>query len=292
MSITILNEFLKITVNDIGAELIEIKSVKTGNDYLHDGNPSWWKFHAPILFPIVGRNKDDLFKIDGKEYPINRHGFARNLSFVLEKLSDNVIRGTLSSDSITKKSFPYDFNLYVTYKLENNKIVTTFDIINSSEEKMFFGLGGHPAFKCPIKNGASFSDYYLEFSENETVKTATVNLENGYFTEEQADFLINENKVPLSYDLFSIDTIVLKNTKSNLVSLKSDMYKENIVFDYTDFPFIAFWTKKDAPFICIEPWYSHSDYESFDSEHSLKEGFIYLLPKETFNASYSVIINE
>lgn len=292
MSITISNELFKITVNEMGAELVEIKSIETGNDYLHDGNPTWWKFHAPILFPIVGRNKDDLFKIEGKEYPICRHGFARISPFILEKVSDNVIRGTLSSDVITKKSFPYDFIFCVTYTLEYNKIITTFDIKNIGDKKMYFGLGGHPAFRCPIVDGASFDDYYLEFSEKETVKTSLVDLENGYFLAEDMDFLVNEDKIPLNYDLFSIDTIVLKNTKSNLVTLKSDKYKENLVFEYSDFPIIAFWTKKDAPFLCIEPWFSHSDYTFFDKEHSSKDNFICLVPKDTFNASYSVVINE
>lgn len=292
MDITIKNEFLQITVNEVGAELTEIKSVTTGNDYLHNGDEKWWSFHAPILFPIVGRNKDDEFKINGKKYPIGKHGFARTETFVLTKESDTEIKGVLTANETTRKSFPFEFTLEVTYKLEGNKVTTAFRVVNNDEHKMIFAIGGHPAFKCPIADGSEFTDYYLEFEENETVKASVIEKAYGFFTDKEIPMLENENKLNLNYDLFAIDAVVLKETKSNKVTLKSDKFKESLTFDYGEFEHIAFWTKKDAPFLCIEPWFSHGDYINFDKEHSEKEGMVPLKPNEDFNAKYSVAINE
>lgn len=290
--ISIKNDLIQITVKENGCELSEIKSLKTGNQYLHDGNEKFWLFHAPVLFPIVGRNKDDMFKINGKQYPIGKHGFTRTSAFALEKVSETEVKGTLVQNEETLKCFPFNFTLTITHKLVANKVITSLNVANTDASNMPFAIGGHPALKCPINDTLSFNDYYLEFEENETADMSVIEPEFGFFTGERTPFLNNENKINLNYDLFKIDAVTFTDLKSKKVTLKSDKSKENVVFEYKDFPYIAFWTKKDAPFVCVEPWFTHGDFINFEGEHDKKEGMLNLAPNENFNCEYSFTINE
>lgn len=290
--ISISNDFLKITVREQGCELIEIKSVKSQKDFIHKGDEKFWTYSTPILFPIVGRNKDDLFKINGKEYPISKHGFLRDSKFEIEKISDTEIKGTLKHSDNTLKSFPYKFTLTIIHKLEENKVTTSVNIANENDVTMYFGLGGHPALKCPINDSLDFQDYYIEFEEKERAEYSKIDLVSGFFTGEKELFLNNENKINLNYDLFLNDAVTFTDLKSKKAILKSDKLQEKIIFEFSDFPYIAFWTKKDAPFICFEPWFSHGDFINFEEEHNKKEGIIELEQKKVFSCSYSYIISE
>ncbi len=290
--ISIKNDFIQITVKENGCELSEIKSIKSGQQFLHDGNEKFWLFHAPVLFPIVGRNKDDMFKVFGKQYPIGKHGFARTSPFTLEKVSESEIRGTLNYNEETLTSFPFKFSLIISHKLIDNKVVTSLNVKNNDSIEMPFGIGGHPALKCPINDTLNFTDYYLEFEENETANMSIIEPEFGFFTGETVPFLKNENKINLNYDLFKIDAVTFTDLKSKKVILKSDKSTENVVFEYKNFPYIAFWTKKDAPFVCVEPWFTHGDFIDYTGEHDKKNGMLKLSPKETFNCEYSFTINE
>jgi len=63
---------LEIQTKKEGAELTSIKY--NGVERLHEVN-SFWKQQSPILFPIVGKLRYDVALINGKEYPIPKHGF-------------------------------------------------------------------------------------------------------------------------------------------------------------------------------------------------------------------------
>ena len=143
---------------------------------------------------------------------------------------------------------------------------------------------------CPIKGGELIDDYYFEFNEKETVNKMPINKE-GYIKRETVECLNNSNIINLSFDLFRDDALVFNDLKSNKISLKSVNHDRYVTMDFTGFPYMGLWTKPTgAPFVCIEPWYGHADFEDFDGELKDKDGIQKLEVGEVFNASYTVTV--
>lgn len=259
-----------------GAELISVKL--NGTQKMHDGQ-TFWNRHAPVLFPIVGKLKDDKTIINGKEYIMTQHGFARDMEF--ESIGNNSY--VLKSNEETLKKFPFKFELYISYEVEGNKVITKYKVINKDNKKILFGLGGHPAFKCEY----SIGEYRLEFKEKEDVEI--YQLENGLVKEipEETNKFIKENKIFLDKNTFKNDAIVIKNIKSRKVYLKTET-KDILCFEFKDFPYLGIWSKEDAPFICIEPWFNTADYVNSNNIFEEKEDLIKLEPNQEFNTQYSV----
>ena len=130
---------LEIQTVSKGAELISAKL--NGIEKIHDGK-NFWNRHSPVLFPIVGKLKNGKTIIAGKTYEMGQHGFARDMEF--EKIDENSY--VLKSNEETLKKFPFEFELYISYEIDENKLTTKYKVINKSNELMIFGLGGHPAF--------------------------------------------------------------------------------------------------------------------------------------------------
>ena len=264
------------TVNK-GAELTSVKI--DGEEKIHDGK-SFWNRHSPILFPIVGKLKDGKTRINGNIYEMGQHGFARDMEF--EKIKENSY--VLRANEETLKKYPFKFELYVSYEVIKNKIITKYRIINKDENQMAFGLGAHPAFVCDYSNGM----YKLEF-EYEEENIQIYQLENGLIKEnpEQANNFIDKNIIRLNKGTFKNDAIIMKNINSNKIFLKKDE-NEILELDFKGFPYIAIWSKPNAPFICIEPWYNTADKVNSNGIFEEKENLIKLLPNQEFNCEYCV----
>ncbi|HEY8400021.1 MAG TPA: aldose 1-epimerase family protein [Cytophagaceae bacterium] len=284
----IINEFLKVTVKSSGAELISLKNTITNLEYLWQGDPAYWARRAPVLFPIVGRLKDHKLQVDGQSYTLPQHGFARDMIFDLVDHQDDCLTYKLKSSEETLKIYPFNFELTITYRLVKNKLVVTYEVKNTDDKTIYFSIGAHPAFRCPLVQGEKFEDYYLEFEKPETAERLL--LTEGLFNGQTEPVLNNENILPLSYDLFDEkDAVVFKGTRSRTVSIKSKKSKNVINVDYSGFPYLGIWTKK-APFICIEPWYGLADKVDFNGEFKDKEGVRPLIKGRTFNCEFSIEI--
>lgn len=285
------NDIFKVGSVAFGGELKSIKSKKTGLDYLWGGDETHWDRSAPVLFPMVGKIIGDEYVIDDKTYDFPlQHGFARDREFDIIKKDDSTIVYSLKHDKDSLNIYPYKFRLDISYKLKDNKIETKYTVINNDDKDIYFTIGGHPALMCPIRKEYGFDDYYLEMEQKETLSKMEV--DKGYFSRKEMPCLDNENIIKLNYDLFANDAIVFHNTKSNYACLKSDKHKEYIKFHYEGFPYIAFWTKKDAPFVCFEPWFGHSDYIDADRDFKKKEGIMALKTDEKFSCKYIMEIVE
>ena len=114
------NDKLIIGVKEFGCELTSIKSKATGYEFMWQGNPDIWAGQAPILFPIVGRLIDDKYTLDGKEYEMPKHGFARKMKWNFIESNGSSMRFCLSDTAETREIYPYEFDLIVTYTLEDN----------------------------------------------------------------------------------------------------------------------------------------------------------------------------
>ncbi|MFN3404594.1 MAG: aldose 1-epimerase family protein [Cytophagaceae bacterium] len=284
----IINEFLKVSVKSSGAELISIKNTISNTEYLWQGDPSFWGRRAPVLFPIVGKVSGNKYRVDGKEYELPQHGFARDMHFDLVDQQDSNLTYCLKSSEQTKKLYPYDFELYISYSLNGNKLIVSYEVKNTDDKAIYFSIGAHPGFRCPLEEKESFNDYYLEFEkkENAVRHLITEGLANGK-TEE---VLKDENILNLSYDLFNTkDAVIFKNLKSSQVTLKSRKSKHQIKMDFAGFPYLGIWTKP-GPFVCLEPWFGIADQYGYEGEFKDKEAIRSLMKGKTFKAEYSIEI--
>ena len=272
---------LEIKTKKSGAELTSIKL--NGKEKLHQGE-SHWKRHAPILFPIVGQLKNGKTIINNNEYEMSQHGFARDMEF--EEIEQN--KFLLKSSKETLEKFPFKFELHVQYTINENELTTTYTVINKDKQTMSFGLGGHPAFICEYSTG----DYQIQFNQNED-SIEFMQLENGLISNEKAPNILKENAIDLLPNTFENDAIIMKNIKSNKVTLfNKNENKKILEFDFTGFPYLAFWSKKGAPFVCIEPWYSIADRVNTEGLFEEKENILKLEPEEKFECSYKVNFEE
>ena len=289
------NEFLNITAHEHGGELHSIKSKLDNTEFLWNGNPEYWKYHAPILFPIVGKVRDGKYKVDGKTFELPQHGLARTSEFTLSNKTDNSISFKLKYSDESLKVYPYKFLLTVTHTLIEKSVKTTYNVKNLDNQKIDFSIGAHPAYMCPILENENLSDYYFEFEKKESSPLMMLNTSTGLFTHNTRELLNNETKINLSKELFKDDALVFNCSKlnSDIISVKTDKHNKSISFDFSGFTHLGLWAPaQGAPFLCIEPWFGHADFEDFDDEFKNKPNVINLDVDKEFTCAYTVTINE
>ncbi len=284
---------MKFSVQDKGAELCSIISQNTGTEFMWGANPDIWGSFAPILFPIIGTLKEGEFLYEGKSYSLPKHGFIRNNeNLKVNQVSDSCLEYSLKFDDESLKFYPFEFEFIVRFVLVGNSITIEHKVVNHSKDKpLFFSVGGHPAFKCPLYDGETYEDYFLEFEEVENVSTWEV-LPNGLVNSTSKSLIKNSNILPLTRTLFENDALILKDLKSKRVSLKSMKSSTSISIEYTDFNYLGIWAKPGGQFVCIEPWLGISDSNTTDKDFTKKEGIICLEANTDFTASYSIKIEE
>ncbi|MDV4152603.1 aldose 1-epimerase family protein [Clostridium sp. AL.422] len=285
------NENVKISADTFGGELNNLISKKDNTEYLWNGDEKYWKYHSPILFPIVGKVLNNKYRAEGNEYELPQHGLARTREFNIVENDENHIVFELLWSEDTLKLYPYKFSLRLSYELLENGVKVGYNVKNLDDKDIYFSIGGHPAFICPLFDGEKFEDYYFEFNQKENIGTMELDANKGYFTGKTNEFFNNSNLINLSLDLFKYDALVFNGLKSNLITLKSDKNTRELTMDFSGFPYLALWTKPTgAPFVCIEPWYGHADYADFTGELKDKEGIEKLSIGSEFNAEYKLFI--
>ena len=266
---------LKIKTKKQGAELTSIQC--NGKEMLFDGK-IFWNRQSPILFPIVGRIKDSKTEIEGQIYEMSQHGFARDMEF--NQIEEN--HYVLTYNEETLKKYPYKFELHVIYQIIEDTLQVEYQVKNIDNKKIYFGLGGHPAFSCDYSTG----QYEIVFDEKED-KIKFLNEIAKILA--KVDNILENNKMHLTANIFDNDAIIMKNIKSNKVILQSkETNKKILEFDFTDFPYLALWSKKGAPFVCIEPWQNTADKIDSNQIFKDKENINQLEPDQVFSCKYNV----
>jgi len=266
-----------------GAELTSIQY--EGKEMLFQADKTYWNRHAPILFPIVGKLKDGKTQIEENEYEMSQHGFARDMEFEEIEKKSNKHQYILKSNQETLKRFPYQFELQVIYEVTENTLNVTYQVKNTDNKTIYFGLGGHPAFNCDYSNG----EYEIAFAEKED-KIEFLKLKDGLIDTEEAENIITvDNRIKLKEDTFDNDAVIMKNINSNKVILQNNKTNEQILeFDFTGFLYLAIWSKKGAPFVCIEPWQNTADKIDSNGIFKEKENIIELKQQDTFSCKYRI----
>ncbi len=282
MDTTISNSILKASIKHAGAELFSLKD-NNDKEYIWEGNPDFWGKHSPVLFPIVGTLKNNTYTIDKKEYQLSRHGFARDMEFKLIEKTQNSAVFSLESNEETLKKYPFQFELQLIYTLENTSLKIEYIVINKGDTKMPFSIGAHPAIALP----ENFESYSFKFEKEENLKFNL--LENDLISNKTEILKTTDNIVPLTYKIFENDALVFKTLESKSLTILENK-KPYVQVDFEDFPSLGIWTKDQAPFVCIEPWFGYSDTADNTGDLFQKEGIIVLEIDQNFHSQFSIKI--
>lgn len=290
---TLKNKYLEVELNPKGAEIIKIIGQQDGINYMWRRDPILWANSAPILFPIVGALRNNECVIEGEKYTMTQHGFSRHNVYETNQLSDTCVEFTLKPNDDILKQYPYIFELKVTYTLNDNQLECKSEVINKDNKVIYFQIGGHPAFACPLYDNESSNDYYIEFEENENLEQKIIDVARKGMSRETRLLFENEKRFFVRQELFSNDAIVVKDFKSKSVSLKSLNHDKSIRFIMDNFNHLGIWASKHVGgLIAIEPWVGHSDYVDFTGEFKEKEGVVALDAGNKFTCTFTVEINQ
>lgn len=257
------NGILRATINHLGAELTALE--KEGKNYIWEIDEKYWNKTSPILFPIVGGLKNNEYLFDDENFSLPRHGFAREKMFQMVNKTESSVTFSLQYDEETLKIYPFKFELQIIYSLHDSELFVKYFIKNLDSKTLYFSIGAHPAFKIE----GDFENYSLEFDRPETL--IFYQLHDNLFSGKTREIQLNSTQLPLDYQLFENDAIVLKNyTTTSLKLFNQNQPILNVKF--SEFPYLGIWTKKDAPFICIEPWLGIADNHNASGKIEEKEG--------------------
>lgn len=282
------NGKITIQVDSLGAELKSLKSVPDNREYMWHGDPAYWGRTSPVLFPIVGGLKDGTFRVDDCPYSMGQHGFARDMEFQLKSQVASEIWFSLSSDGETLKKYPYPFLLEIGYELVERTVVVKWRVSNPGREPVWFSIGGHPAFLCPIDPCTDQTQYRLVFDAKESVESSCI--EGGLLGKTKKTYALRDGVLPITADLFDGDALVIEGDQAHSVSLARPDGKPYLTVAF-DAPLFGIWSppKKKAPFICIEPWYGRCDSVDFTGDFKERE-WTQELSGGIFEASYRITI--
>lgn len=277
---------LKITIDSKGAELSSV--LFNNHEYLWQAKADVWPRHAPVLFPIVGKLKENLFTYNGRSYSLSQHGFARDLEFECISQSETRIEFVLRSQPKTLENYPFDFELILSYEIDQNSIICGYCVKNkNSQEDMFFSIGAHPGFKIPLFGSETWSDYQLHFEKNKNYQITK--LQDGLLSDKKIPLQLINSTLNITDHMFENDALVFEDGQIEQVSIISTKTNMGVEINCNNWPFFGIWSKKGCTdFICLEPWHGIAD--DFDSKQDLttKKGIIKLTPLQGFTCSYNL----
>ena len=286
--ITIQNDKLRATFNNLGAELVSLINIETGKEIMWSGNPDFWSGISPVLFPIIGALKNEQYIFENQTYELPRHGFARRRIFAVKESSENEVFFELTSDEESLKIYPFQFSLEIKYTLAANKLTVDYLVKNLSQKQMYFSLGAHPGFAIDTENGLNYNDYEIAFSNDDELQIHPL-ADN--LISNQTQTIDLENKVlPLSYELFSKDALVMTNMRSKELILRNNKNHHKVIFTFSNFPYFGVWAAKNADFVCLEPWQGIADLENHNQQLTEKFGILRLEKGGDWTANWAVEI--
>lgn len=284
------NEQLIVKAKAAGAELTSIVNRETGMEYLWQADPKHWNRHAPVLFPIVGRLKENTYLVNGQAYHLNQHGFARDQVFELLEQTSTSLLFELKTNAKLEEIYPFTFRLQIGYELDGPSVKTVYKVFNDAQETLYFSIGGHPAYRCPLQTGEQRHDYKLVFEHDHELITHS--LTDGLFTGATQAIPLTDHALTITDALFDQDALVLHQPQSHRISLEGPTGKW-FTFHYPEFPYLGIWSKSsEAPFVCLEPWFGLADYTTHDQQIAHKKGIVTLDGGKVFECAYTLEVHQ
>ncbi len=280
---------ITIQVDSMGAELKSLKEVASGREYMWCADAKYWKRTSPVLFPLVGGVNGGVYHLNGQDYPMGQHGFARDMEFRLKSQVAHEIWFLLESTAETSAVYPYPFVLELGYELADRSVIVKWRVHNPGRDTIFFSIGGHPAFLCPIDEGTKQTDYKIRFDVRDRIVSSC--LENGLISGKQVVYDLQDGLLPVTEHLFDNDALVIEHDQAHKAALTAPDGRDYLTVEF-DAPLFGIWSppKKNAPFICIEPWYGRCDRAGYDGDWKEREWMQSLEAGRTFEARYKISV--
>lgn len=256
-SVILENELAKVEISSHAAEVHHFIDKAKGTEAIWCGDAKFWANRNPILFPHTGSLPEKKYVYHGREYTTGNHGFARHAEFTLVGSSTDTAEFVLaSSDELKEKSYPFDFELHVVYRLNGNRLTLHYSLINQSEEDLPFEFGLHPAFNVPMDGKGKFQDYKIIFEKAEQSQARTRSGE---------PFILEGTELRFADDPFGRSkALFFGGLKSDYVTLTDGTCGIRVGIKGTEQT--GFWQPDpEAPFVCIEPWHPINQLKKADS---------------------------
>ncbi len=291
MLTTLKNAYITATADTHGAELHSLVS-REGISYLWSADPRYWGYHAPTLFPNIGRLREDAAMSAAGPVHLPKHGIARTADWTLLEAEEASVCYQLESDEKTRAQYPFDFQLRLTYRLHGPSITTAYMVKNTGDKNMPFTIGGHPAFAVPMAEGDRFEDYAVSFAYPETADLPQVDMTQGLIIGSIRNrFLTNTKTFTLNHVLFRGDALLFDRLRSRSLQLYSMRSGRGVQMDFEGMDYLAIWSPdQDAPFVCLEPWTGTATQREEDDVFEHKQGMRILAPGEETEVSFTVTV--
>ena len=284
------NNILKVTVDSKGCEIRDVLCKTDNTHRMWNANPEGWKRVAPVLFPLIGKYKDNQSIYNGKVYEMGQHGFARDHDFKCIYAGKEEVKFLLTSTDEMKEVYPFDFELYISYRLKKNVIEAEWGIKNPSEETIYFTIGGHPAIHFAKENETK-ADYRLYFPEKDHLNYILVDIaEGGADPKNVYEMKLEDGYYPLTEELFERDALIFDENQIEEVWISHKDGTPYVGMKCEGFSNFGIWSVKDAPFVCLEPWMGRCDDVGFEGDISEKPGINSVESGGTFEKSYQIIV--
>ncbi|MCI6092157.1 aldose 1-epimerase family protein [bacterium] len=284
------NESLTLEIDAHGAEMKSLIDNCSGQEYLWCGDAAYWGRTSPVLFPLVGNYREKQSCFDGKWYSLSQHGFARDMDFELVSEKGDEIWFALEDSPETLEKYPFGFRLELGYRLQGRAVEVLWKVTNKNDREMYFSIGGHPAFNCPLREGEKQTDYRIGFDTCEPL-TASVLDENGTVSERTKVLELTDGMLQITDSLFDEDALIVEHDQAHKVALYTPEGEKYLEVRF-EAPLFGIWSPagKHAPFVCIEPWYGRSDRADFGQKLEEREWGNVLKAGEIFTAVYQICV--
>ena len=284
------NESLTLEIDAHEAEMKSLIDNCSGQEYLWCGDAEYWGRTSPVLFPLVGNYREKQSCFDGKWYSLSQHGFARDMDFELVSEKGDEIWFALEDSPETLEKYPFGFRLELGYRLQGRAVEVLWKVTNKNDREMYFSIGGHPAFNCPLREGEKQTDYRIGFDTCEPL-TASVLDENGTVSERTKVLELTDGMLQITDSLFDEDALIVEHDQAHKVALYTPEGEKYLEVKF-EAPLFGIWSPagKHAPFVCIEPWYGRSDRADFGQKLEEREWGNVLKAGEIFTAAYQICV--
>lgn len=306
MKITLKNNKYEVVLNSLGAEINSFRVLKNGTQLVFEGPTEVWKYHAPVLFPHVGRIKDGFYTYKEKKYSLVNNGMSRDMEHKVIAQDEKSVTFELTESEETFPKFPWKFSLKTYYELKDDGLIFTTTVTNTDSSEMLFSLGSHTAFCCPRNTdaaGSTNSDYQYEFEVKEPLTTVLLNSEAQLACDEDGTApctkLYGEEDagiIPINEKGFGNGHFFTKFS-SNWVGLRNKKDNSLIKVNCENYPYLMVWQGGNGAegisgngFNCIEPWYGTADAENTDHSWENKPALISLESGKSFTADQSIML--
>lgn len=289
MDYTLSNEQISIRVSTKGAELTSLMDRESGREYMWQADKAFWGRTSPVLFPVVGSYKNGESRYNGEIFKLPQHGFARDMEFMMTRQSENEIWFCLTDKTDTWNVYPFAFSLEIGYRVEERNVKVIWKVSNPAEQEMYFSIGGHPAFNVMPREKEKIT-CYLQFDKVAELKVR--GLQGGLALADTYKLpLGEEGLLEVTEELFEKDALIVENNQTQRVSILNESREVFLTVAF-DAPLFGIWSPpgKNAPFLCIEPWYGRCDRVDFDGTIEEREWGNHLKPGETFTAAYTITV--